>query len=196
MKSTKNQIANSIADDEARGIRFSEDKCILLKYNSALPDESYIIPSGITGIGDNAFACCANLVNVKIPMGVTVIGEFAFACCHQLKRINIPDSVTDIGDGAFVGCVNWKSVRLPAGVKNIGNSVFAHCGLFRADIPDGVTSIGDCAIAFCQLLTVTIPKTVVHVGRDAFIGDDLQQMWTARELKGKYPQLFSGCKNR
>ena len=143
MKSPKNLIANGIANDEARGIRFSEDKCILLKYNSALPDESYVIPSGITGIGDNVFACCANLVNVKIPMGVTVIGEFAFACCHQLKRINIPDSVTDIGDGAFVGCVNWKSVRLPAGVKSIGNSVFAHCGLFRADIPNGVTSIGD-----------------------------------------------------
>ena len=173
MKSTKNQIANSIADDEARGIRFSEDKCILLKYNPALPDESYVIPPGITGIGDNAFACCANLTSVKIPLGVTVIGKFDFACCHQLKRINIPDSVTGIGDGAFAGCVNWKSVRLPSGVKNIGNSVFAHCCLIRADIPEGVISIGDYAFANNSRLTsVILPNSLKTIGYRAFSNDE------------------------
>lgn len=190
----RNSQANTVAEDEARGIRFSEDKSILLKYNADLPDETYAIPAGVTTIGDNAFFCCPNLMRIIIPASVTSIGEWAFAYCMNLKKLNIPEGVTFIGSGAFSSCINWKSVKIPTTITSIGKSVFAHCGLIRAHIPEGVRSIGDYAFAFCDLMDVTIPKTVTHIGQGAFASrtySGLSQGWTANELKTRYPHLFS-----
>ena len=58
-----------------------------------------VIPDGIIGIGDGAFAK-RKLTSVTIPNGVTVIGDNAFSE-NNLTSIVIPDSVTEIGDMAF-----------------------------------------------------------------------------------------------
>ena len=45
-----------------------------------------------------------------IPNGVTRIGEKAFFWCESLTSITIPDSVTHIGDSAFYLCESLKSI--------------------------------------------------------------------------------------
>ena len=90
-----------IAADEEKGIVFSEDKRTLIRYNqSTVNDLTYVIPNGVTAVGDEAFSK-QKLTFVKIPDGVTTIGKRAFYFCEKLTRVNIPSSVTSIGKEAF-----------------------------------------------------------------------------------------------
>ena len=84
-------------------VLFNKDKTTLIAYRSK--DTNYIIPNGVTHIGDEAFSGCESLTSINIPNSVTNIGNCAFYGCGFLKSINIPDSVTNIGDRAFSFCI-------------------------------------------------------------------------------------------
>lgn len=86
-----------------------------------------VIPDGVTGINDNAFADCASLTRIVIPNGVTSIGYGAFSGCAALTHIAMPDSITSIGQRAFDGCTSLVSVTMPNSVTDIGDYVFANC---------------------------------------------------------------------
>lgn len=48
----------------------------------------YVIPEGVTSIGQAAFYECTSLTSVVIPSSVTSIGNYAFQYCTNLKTIN------------------------------------------------------------------------------------------------------------
>ena len=87
----------------------------------------YIIPDGVTEIGEWVFNGCSNLSVITIPDSITKIGEGAFAYCHGFKNITIPNSVIEMGDYAFYYCTKLKGVYInnttpPA----IGDDVFSY----------------------------------------------------------------------
>ena len=63
----------------------------------------YVIPSGVTIIGDSSFFRCTNLTSITIPDTVQVIKASAFNSCMGLTSIYIPESVTNMG--------NWDIVQ-------------------------------------------------------------------------------------
>ena len=85
------------------GVLFNKDVTELILYPISKAGTSYIIPEGVTSIGDYAFENCSNLTSVVIPSSVTEIGKNAFAWCSKLESITIPSSVKSIGNGAFEG---------------------------------------------------------------------------------------------
>ena len=129
-----------------------------------------VIESGVTSIGDYAFAGCSSLTSIEIPDSVTSIGDGAFEDCRSLTSIQIPDSVTSIGDGAFAWCSKLTSIQIPDSVTSIGDGAFRNCSsLTSIEIPDSVTSIGDGAFAWCGKLTsIQIPNSVTSIGSCAF----------------------------
>ena len=87
----------------------------------------YIIPDGVTEIGEWVFNGCSNLSVITIPDSITKIGEGAFAYCYGFKNITIPNSVIEMGDYAFYYCTKLKGVYInnttpPA----IGDDVFSY----------------------------------------------------------------------
>ena len=74
--------------------------------NDAFRDNTMItgvtIPGCIVGIGDRAFAGCANLEELTILEGVKAIGgSDAFRWCPKLKTVTLPKSLTFIRQRAF-----------------------------------------------------------------------------------------------
>ena len=128
------------------------------------------IGSGITVIGDAAFANSSNAKSVTIPSSVTTISDGAFAECG-FSSIDIPSTVTSIGPDAFYGS-KLINVTIPGGVTVINENVFRGCELLESVvIPQGVTSIGESAFAGCESLkTVVIPSTVTYICYSAFDG--------------------------
>jgi len=142
--------------------------------NSAFADcsslTSIIIPNSVTSIKDYAFRGCSSLLSVTIPNSVASIGVFAFAYCYGLNSFAIPNSVTSIGGNAFRDCRSLASVTIPNSVTWIGGSTFYGCSsLTSITIPNSVTSIGQFAFYGCSSLTsITIPNSVTSIGQYAF----------------------------
>lgn len=49
-----------------------------------------VIPDCVTGIGNNAFNDCGDLISVTVPNNVKWIGEGAFGNCRSLKEMRLP----------------------------------------------------------------------------------------------------------
>lgn len=158
---------------------------------------SITMSSGVTHIGDYAFAGLSYVETVSIGSGVKTIGLEAFSACVSLKSVNIPAAVTEIGPLAFINCVSMTTCtyQVSAKLTTIGEGAFAYCdALTRVKLPlstraigplayvecsnlstlilqSGITTIGEGAFAYCTAVTsVTIPNTVTSIGGGPFIG--------------------------
>ncbi len=132
------------------GVLFSNFKSVLFAYPNAKAT-SYTIPSGVTTIGDFAFAGC-DLVSVTIPESVTSIGANAFYFARKLDILTIPKSVSTIGKSAFAGC-GLTTLTIPGNVTKIEELTFSFCpNLTSLTIPESVTSIADNAFDYSKKL--------------------------------------------
>lgn len=151
-----------------------------------------IIDSGITDIGDYAFAGLENLYTLDCG-AVKTIGDHAFYGCDILDYVRFGDAITEIGNYAFAECSNLISARFPNSLESIGDCAFMETGLTgtltfgnnlkeigdnafnmcyaltNVVISDSVVSIGDYAFKNCEFVeTVTIGKSVCDIGKGAF----------------------------
>ena len=164
-------------------------------YLDGEPVTDFVIPAGVTSIGNFVFYGCDSLASITIPDGVASIGREAFSGCtaeiiwdgtptiteiggyafagYAGTRITIPDGVTSIGSYAFSECtaeIIWCDAPT---ITEIGGYTFAGYAGTSITIPSSVTSIGDNAFSGCTSLTsVTIPDSVTSIGAGAFDGCD------------------------
>ena len=173
--------------DKKRGIRFSDDNKMLIKYNPELRDAEYTIPTGVTSIGDEAFRNCRNLTAITIPESVTRIGYWAFAGCEGIVRVTIPGGVESICTNAFENCDRLSHVTISDGVRVIGADSFRNCRrLKRLVIPASVRVVGAGAFANCEdLEEVTIVSGKTKIYRGAFSGCPCEA-----QLKRDHKELF------
>ena len=157
---------NFIYEDD---VLFDKDKSRIISFRNR-NEKSYVIPSSVTSIGNNAFSGCGSLLDIVIPSSVTSIGDSAFYHCDSLSDIVIPSSVTSIGDSAFLLCRSLSKIVIPSSVTSIGNNAFSGCrSLSDIVIPSSVTSIGDGAFSDCVSLSyIAIPSSVTSIGDGAF----------------------------
>ena len=151
-------------------ILFNKDKSRIISFIN-LKLTSYVIPVGVTSIGDEAFWGCSSLSDIVIPDGVTSIGDEAFGGCTSLSSLVIPDSVTSIGESAFDNCESLTNISIPKSVTSIGDRAFSGCSsLAEILIPNSVTNIGKFAFCGCSSLAdVVIPDGVTSIGNNAFM---------------------------
>jgi len=97
-----NENNKNYSDDNS--ILFNKNKTTLIIYPCGIIGE-YIIPSGVTSIGNNAFSGCSNLTNIDIPDSVTSIGNNAFSGCTSLTSIYFHGDAQSVGSWPFDGVV-------------------------------------------------------------------------------------------
>ena len=146
---------NNPAYKSIEGNLYTKDGNALLQYATGKYECIFVIPNGVTTIGDYAFSNCGFLESIVIPNGVTTIGDYAFRYCNSLESIVIPNSVTKIGDYAFYDCYSLKNIVIPNSVTKIGVYAFYDCDSLKSIvIPNSVTTIGYNAFAYCHSLTI------------------------------------------
>ena len=136
-------------------------------------NNTVVIPSTVTAIGDYAFSGCSGLTSTTIPAGVTIIGDRAFTGCTGLGSINFPDGLTSIGEYAFSGCSGLGgSITIPESVTSIGKRAFQNCSTLVSITSLGsITEISEYTFYNCSgLSSATIPASVTSIGIRAFNG--------------------------
>ncbi|MDO4548568.1 MAG: leucine-rich repeat protein [Clostridia bacterium] len=138
-------------------------------YGDGILDE-LTIPDSVTTIGDYAFSESI-ISNVDMGSGVTLMGEMAFADCKSLNGITLSGGITDIPQGAFYGCTALMEIAIPEGVVTLGDSALSGCSyLDSLEIPSTLLAIGANALSGCERLESLNLKNVVSIGERAFKG--------------------------
>lgn len=117
------------------GALYSKDGTVLIKCPADA--ETFVVPDGVTTIGDYAFFGAKSLKNVYFPEGsLTTIGAMAFEFCTGLTAVILPAGVTEIGMYAFAHCSKLRSIDLPVSLTHMGEAVFLSVGSIEAGIAD------------------------------------------------------------
>ena len=178
------------------GVLFNKDRTTLIKCPQAKTG-IYVIPSGVTTIGDRAFQSCSGLTSVEIPESVKNIGSTAFFGC-SFTSINLPQSLISLGGQAFSFCPNLTSIDIPNSVTSIGGGAFwGSSGLISVNIPNGITNIAESTFYDCiNLQSVTIPETIKNIGGRAFYNcKKLNSITIPSSITNIEYETFSGCES-
>lgn len=153
---------------------YTDDITQLPWYNYMGGITSISVGSGVTHIGNYAFAGSIYATSVSIGSSVKTIGEGAFLLCQSLKTVSVPNSVTTIGTGAFAYCESMTTLTLASSGKlaTIGQAAFGYCtSLTTLSIPASVVTIEAGAFVGCTALktcTYQISAKLTTVGEQAF----------------------------
>lgn len=130
------------------------------------------IPEGVTGISDESFDGCSELLRVDLPNGVKTIGLNAFRNCGKLVSINLPVTVASIGSRAFQNCASLPGINIPSGVKYINPETFKGCAnLTVISLPQSILVIDSYAFEDCTNLTeINLTAGLTQIGWRAFAG--------------------------
>ncbi len=100
---------------------------------------SVSLPSGLTSIGDNAFAGCS-ITEITIPNTVKRIGDYAFYVCSDLAIVNL-GNVQSIGTRAFYQAYALEHITFPASLDTIWYEAFAYSALKEVTLPKTLEDI-------------------------------------------------------
>ena len=165
--------------DVKETVKYSDNGKTLVSYRGDA--STFIIPDGVTEIGDRAFWDCDTLCSVTIPDSVTRIGHCAFSSCCALTSVRIPKGVREIGAAVFLGCDALTSVIVQPGnpfydsrggcngiIRTADNTLVATCP--ATVIAEGVTTIGEFAFISSHATSIRIPDSVRCIEESAFDG--------------------------
>lgn len=164
--------------------------------------------TGLTSIGEKAFADCTQLVSVSIPTTVKSIGMNAFMNCKNLASLELPDGLKTIQSWAFSNCSSLSAITIPASVTNIVSGCFYGCVSLTSLKVDEANTVYDSRdncnaiiktttnelIAASQ--TTVIPVGIKKIGDYAFSSrKDLVSIELPEGMESLGQWVFSGCTN-
>ncbi len=150
------------------------------------------VPGTVTAIGDSAFANCPNLIDVLMEEGVRTLGNWAFNKCAALEALNLPQSLRTMGQSVFAGCSALQAIVIPPAVAELKAYAFRDCAaLESAALPEGLSGIGQQAFSGCYALkTVNIPKRTATLGAGVFRDCESLREITVPAAVTELPNLF------
>ena len=128
-----------------------------------------------------------------VPEGITNIGNYAFAYNSNVKEVVLSSTVTSLGRGFDSSSV--EKVVLNEGLEQIDSRAFrSTTALQEVVISSTVKTIADNAFQKSGIKTITIPATVETIGEAAF-GASLIETVIIEGNTSIQGYAFRGCKN-
>ena len=145
--------------------------------------------TGLTYIGDHAFANCDTLIQPAVPANVTYVGEGCFMDCDNIQYVSFYCGLEEYPKDCFKNCSQLiRTGGLPvafASLKRIGESAYEGCSSLTASASwnlgryENLEEIGDRAFYGCETMTDSVlSATMTRIGASAFEGcKSLGALW-------------------
>ena len=169
----------------------------------------FVIPDGITSIGNNAFKGCAKLTNMYLPVSAIPNSGNNSRCGYYSIHPDYSDKTIIFltGQGAipqyglkpFSGKVNyagalegWLNVTgkeyLPETVHKLCFNTLYGVPIQTKEIviPEGYNAIDDYAFYNADITSITVPETVTTCGENAFVGCNITKATIPECVCGKF----------
>ena len=147
-------------------ILFTYDMTTLLHYPRGLTATSFSVPSGVTRIGNTAFANQPHLEVVNLPASVTAIGRSSFRMSTVRHIVIETGSNLTLIEGLAFQFMNYlESINLQEGLAIIRGNAFEHTAIPNIIIPFSVTIIENHAFSRAWRGGVQVTPNVYVVGR-------------------------------
>ena len=152
------------------GVLFNADRSKLIVYAKDKIQGVYVVPEGVTSLGDKSFFGCSSLTSITLPSTLTTLGYWCFTNCSSLPSIVLPEGVTSLGSSCFSGCSSLTSITLPSTLTSLSDNCFSSCSsLTSITLPSTLTSLGDSCFSSCSSLTsITLPASLTSLGTYCF----------------------------
>lgn len=115
----------------------------------------YVVPAGISVLGDYSLSNNANIKTVTTASTVTSLGR-AFDSSSSIKRVVLNEGLEQIDSRAFRSTTALEEVVIPSTVKTIADNSFQKSGIKEIVIPATVETIGETAFGSSKIEKVTI----------------------------------------
>lgn len=152
-----------------------------------------ILPEGVKGIANYAFAGNQNITKVKLPKGLQYIGEGAFFGCSGLLEIEMTEGIQVIEKCAFEKCISLKTVDTDA--LQVGESAFAFCTALQKAKLGKIQKLETGVFQGCRHLETCICSEVQTVGEKSFCGCESLKDFDFSRLRQLDAYAFEGCDN-
>lgn len=148
----------------------------------------------VGAIGEDAFACCDELISVQLPSTVTAISSCAFLGCPKLQQVTLPSNYLALSSCGFTGCTSLQQVFLPRKAELVDSLALYCCASLNSLIlPHRIRTIcggalqhlsaisdlycyasepptaekGSFTLADQQHCTLHVPKETLHLYQEA-----------------------------
>ena len=169
------------------GVLYTKDGTVLVRVPPCYGKKEFIVPDGVTTVGDYAFRYIQDLERVILPDSVTTIGVHAFENCVALTDV-VFGGTKNICSNAFAGCEALKHIRFPETLEKIGESAFCRSGVTHVVLPKSVKTVGAGAffpqceqIEFYDTIDPTLEKYVTGCPGVMVVGEQ-RNRWQNHEL--------------
>lgn len=208
--------AGNTAYCDVDGILFNKEKTGLLAYPAAREGSRYVIPAGVTRVGEYAFSYNQKLREVELSDFVSVLGEGAFYSMAKLDAMTVPAAVTEAGSFLFMGsslkvldfqasinttpysmCSDCSALHtvtfVHSRMKQLYARAFMNCtSLCNVTLPPELEEIYVYAFKGCgRLEALVYPATLKYIQSGAFLetGITVFPDWLSKNGDGDYLQL-------
>ncbi|GAB1222207.1 hypothetical protein ENUP19_0098G0019 [Entamoeba nuttalli] len=112
------KIRSSMKIHKYQSIQYWIEKSIEMKYQEKSREyemgcqiEEISIPSNVIDIGNECFAYCNKLTNIKLHEGIKEIPKGFMKYCGQIERVQLQQSITKISTESFKECIKLKEIN-------------------------------------------------------------------------------------
>lgn len=95
------------------GVLYNADMTTLLYYPIGRTDTSFIVPNGVTTIGNSSFSGCVYIKTVTLSSTVENVADHAFRECTALETLTLGTATKRLGVGSCYNCKALKTVNYP-----------------------------------------------------------------------------------